>query len=94
MVINIQTHKVSYNAKEKTFTSSSKGILFELKHTLLNKLTGKALNFEFTHSTGSEWDNKTLWIYESECGTYKLSMKNDDVTQADADRYLNAKLKN
>lgn len=94
MELNIQKHKITYNPKEKVFTSSSIGVAFGTDHILVNTKTGTKVKFELTHSTGSEWDNNTIWVFVSECKEYTLHLLNDDVTDAQRTSYLNCKLSN
>jgi hypothetical protein len=84
----------SYNATTKTFYASGKRIKFDTCYSLLNIKSNKTMEFDFTHSTGSEWDPKTLWVYKSKCGNYILHVGNDEVTPAHAQAYLNHKMNN
>jgi len=93
MKINIKHPTLTYNKKNSTFTTSGKLILFATSHTIVNTKTKNEVKFDFTHSTGSEWDSDTHWIYKSKCG-YTLRIKNDDVTPQHAENYLQAKLNN
>lgn len=91
--IPIHSSKVKYNASTKTFAVGGKGIPFGTKHTLYNELTTLDKQFDFSHSTGSEWDVTTKWIYKSLDG-YTFEVGNEDVTQKHAENYLRAKLRN
>lgn len=82
---------IKYTAENKSFTVSGKLIPFDTSYTLRNPKTKGEMTFNFKESTGSEWDPTTIWIYESK-GGYKFLLLNDDVTQANIDAYLTAKL--
>lgn len=92
-LINIQQAGVKYTAAEKLFVCSGKQTKFDTSYKLENSETKKNKVFQLSHSTGSEWDPKTIWVYKSEDG-YTLHILNDDVTQAHADAYLQHKLGN
>lgn len=91
MELSIQKLKITYDAKGKIFTSTSQGVMFGTKHTVVNDLTGKKVEFELSHSTGSEWEKDTIWVYTSICKKYILHLKNDDVTEQHKENYLRAK---
>jgi len=90
MLINIQKDQISFNAATKTFSVSGKRVKFGTQYTLVNELTGNTMDFDLTHSTGSEWEPETKWVYQSEEG-YTLEVGNDDVTPKHAENYLRAK---
>ena len=92
-VINIQQAGVKYTAAEKLFVCSGKQTKFDTSYRLVNFETEKNKVFSFDHSTGSEWDPKTIWVYKSEDG-YTLHILNDDVTPQHAEAYLQHKLRN
>ena len=91
MKLIIQDSNINYDAKNKSFLGNGKRIPFATSYTLKNKDTNGEMTFDFKESTGSEWDPKTLWIYESKTG-YKFILTNEDVTPAHANAYLTAKL--
>jgi len=91
MLINIQKDQISYNASTKTFSVSGKRVKFGTKYTLVNSLTGNTMDFWLSHSTGSEWEPETKWVYQNEEG-YTLEVGNDDVTSKHAENYLRAKI--
>lgn len=94
MNISIQKQQITYNSKDKVFTVSGKNVRFSTEYSITNDDTRKTVEFEFTHSTGSEWDPNTIWVYNSKCEQFKLHVLNDDVTPQHAAKYLKAKLKN
>ena len=90
MQIGIQKNKVNYLKEKNTFIVSGKGVQFGTEHSILNEKTGVSKTFKFSHSTGSEWDPNTVWVYKSEEGLV-LHVTNDDVTPEQARNYLKAK---
>jgi len=90
--INIYESKVQYEISTKKFTLDGRKTPFGTKHTLLNEKTGMSKDFNFSHSTGSEWASDTIWIYKSLDG-YELHVGNEAVTPQHAQNSLNAKLR-
>ncbi len=85
--------KLSFNKKDNNFSISGKDVKFASQYSIINEKTGKSKDFDLSHSTGSEWDPTTKWIYKTKCGI-TLIVSNDDVTKEQADNYLKSKLKN
>jgi len=92
MNISIQKNHLRYLPKVKTFLGSGKEISFSTKHTVTNEKTNENKVFHFKESTGSEWEQSTVWIYESTDG-YKLHVDSSDVTPEHSERYLQSKLR-
>lgn len=90
MVISIQKHGVKYDKARLTFSVSGKLVLFDTTHTIRNEKTGGSKLFIFSHSTGSEWDPNTTWVYKSEDG-FTLDVANDDLLPGAQDEYVKAK---
>ena len=90
--LSIQNSKIKYDVPTKTFSVGGIGIPFGTKHSLTNEQTCGLKDFDFSHSTGSEWDVDTKWIYKSLDG-YTLEIGNEDVTQEQRDNYMNAKMR-
>lgn len=67
-IILTPIHKKDYDKESKTFTISEVGVQFSMNYTLINPTTGGKKEFELSHSTGSEFDPDTEWIYESKDG--------------------------
>lgn len=93
--MNIQTSNLNlkYNVKDRTFSMSGKEAPFSTEHTIENAKSGQSKLFKLSHSTGSEWDPKTEWIYKTDCGL-TLKISNDEVTDKNKRDYLSAKLRN
>ena len=85
--------KHDYNPIIKTFFISEKDVAFATTYEIVNPKTKQGKVFDFTHSTGSEWDADTRWVYATKDGEYTLWVGNDaEVTKARADAYLKGKL--
>jgi len=91
--IKIYGTSTKYDKSTKTFTVDGRKSKFGTKQTLVNEKTNVSKEFDFSHSTGSEWETDTLWIYKSLDG-YTLQVGNEDVTPQHAQNYLNAKMRN
>lgn len=90
IIFNPEIH--SYNPQTKTFSMSEKGMPFSTTYEIKNTETGKTKKFEFSHSTGPEFDPNTKWIYK--CDDLTLEVCNDaKITAILAQNYLNAKLR-
>jgi len=90
----ISTEKTKFDKNTNVFHISGKEVIFSSEYKLINPATKGSMVFNLSHSTGSEWDSNTVWVYKSECKKYELHVGNDDVTPAHAENYLRAKLKN
>jgi hypothetical protein len=90
--IELNKHSYIYNESKKTFVMSERGIPFGTSYVIRNPKTGGSRKFEFTHSTGSEFDPKTRWVYKSEDGIQLEVCNNEQMTKIAAQNYLNAKL--
>jgi len=67
---------------------------FATEYTILNPQTGGEKTFHLSHSTGSEWDPKTVWIYKTK-GAPALELRvsqNPEITRMREKAYLKAKL--
>jgi hypothetical protein len=85
---------VSWNKDEKVFSISERHIPFATSYKLLNPKTNKGVVFEFSHSTGPEFDINTKWIYTCDVEEVTLQVCNDAImTNIFADNYLRAKLR-
>ena len=88
---HISTEKTKFVLKANTFHISGKEVTFATTYKLVNPATNGSMEFDLSHSTGSDWDPKTVWVYKSKCEKYELHVGNDDVTPQHAQRYLDAK---
>jgi len=90
----VSTEKTKFVKETNTFHVNGKDVPFTTEYKLVNPSTKGTMEFSMSHSTGSEWDPKTVWVYKSKCGTYELHVGNEDVTPQHAQNYLNHKLNN
>jgi hypothetical protein len=94
MEIDIKENGIVYYDEDKLFMGSGKIIPFATAYMLKNSKTSRTMKFNFDHSTGSEWDSMTNWVYLSECKCYSLVISNTDVTPEAAAAYLKHKTQN
>lgn len=92
--IYYDSEKMKYNKENKTFDISEKNTGgFDTSYTLVNPKNNAKKVFEFSHSTGPEFDPNTKWIYKSD--ELILSVSNDkNITKISEQNYLRAKLRN
>lgn len=90
-MIKVYSNKFSYNKDTKTFKVKGADVQFGMEYELVNGRTGGSMIFNLSHSTGSEWDPTTKWIYKDMTGNYTLEVGNEQVTPAHAEAYLRAK---
>ena len=88
-MIIIPIKNLTYNKETATFYGSEKNIRFASTYEVEDE--GTLRKFEFSHSTGPEFDPSTTWVYV--CGYKKLIIANDAaITKINAANYLKAKL--
>lgn len=93
-VIDTSRVKFLYIPEEKTFIISEREIRFDTEYEIYNPKTGVRKEFNFTHSTGPEFDPATAYVYANEEG-YSLWVTNDaTITANNEEAYLKAKLRN
>lgn len=95
ITIDLSKVKYGYDIPNKVFTLSEKDVPFDTSYQLLNPKTNGTCRFEFSHSTGPEFDPSTKWVYESnETDGITLEICNDPVmVEVAAEKYLKAKLR-
>lgn len=92
---NSKANTLFYNHIESTFYGSEKDIPFDTSYEVKNVLSGNSVVFEFSHSTGPEFEPKTQWIYKNEEKGMTLIISNDErITKKQAELYLAAKTRN
>jgi hypothetical protein len=75
--ITFNPDKHTYTELDKKFTMSEKDVpRFDTQYKILNHKTGGGMDFNFSHSTGPEFEPSTKWVYLSEEG-YTLEVCND-----------------
>jgi hypothetical protein len=81
--------------KNNTFFVNERNTTFDTSYDVYNPKTGKYVTFNLSHSTGSEWDPKTVWIYKNTDMNLELHISQDpNITKIRGNNYLNHKLKN
>lgn len=89
--IYFDSTKHVYHKLEKLFTMSERDVTFDTTYEVVNPKTNNSKVFEFTHSTGPEFDAETRYVYKSKDG-FVLEVSNDKyVTGLRAKNYLKAK---
>jgi len=90
--IYLSSTKFEFDKAENVIRMSERDVPFDTSYTVVSpKRRGTRKLFEFTHSTGSEWDTETKWVYKSEDGQ-TLEVSNDEkMTKEAGERYLEAK---
>lgn len=89
----IDLNTISWSFKDNVITISEKDVPFASDYAVVSP-SGGVKEFKFAHSTGSEFDPKTQWIYKSEDGL-QLAVCNDaKMVKAAAAAYLKAKTRN
>lgn len=86
-----RNNPLTFNKKENTFYGSEKNIPFDTSYEVKNTETGISVKFNFTHSTGPEFDPKTQWVYKSEQGMLLIVANDAEITRINADNFLKAK---
>jgi len=84
---------VIFNKEDNTFYGNERNIPFDTTYEIKNMVSGKSEIFEFSHSTGSEFDPKTQWVYKSKSGINLVVGNDEKITNLRAENYLNAKLR-
>lgn len=94
LIFSNSKYYLGYNKESKTFFANEKDVPFDTSYEIKNPKTGNSMSFDFSHSTGSEWDPNTSWVYVSKSNPeIKFIVSNDaETTKANADSYLNSKL--
>ena len=82
-----------YDPEIRTFSVSERDVKFDTEYEILNPRTGGTRAFRFSHSTGSEWDPETEWVYKSTDGLTLRVVNDKNITRARAAAYLEAKIK-
>lgn len=65
---------------------------FSTEYYVKNPTTGKSMKFILSHSTGSEWDPETVWIYKNNELGLELHVSQDEtITKTRYSYYLKHK---
>lgn len=89
----IDATKAVYDTRTSVFHFSEKDtVQFDTEYIVRNPRTGGEMSFEFSHSTGPEFEPDTVWVYKSD-NHIKLVIHNDAaMARHCGDLYLKAKL--
>lgn len=75
------------------FYGDGSKIKFDTSFQIINSKTAKLMTFDLSHSTGSEWDPNTVWVYKAKGTNLEFHLSNF-IPEGAQTNYLNAKLKN
>jgi hypothetical protein len=94
MAVAIDLNKISfaYEADRKCFVISEKDVRFATTYMLIST-SGAQKKFDMTHSTGSEYDPNTRYVYKSEDGLLLEVCNDAEMVKTAAANYLAAKLR-
>lgn len=90
-IINFDSKKHYYDKEAKLFSVSERYVVFDTSYTLVNPGTGDSVIFDFSHSTGPEFEIDTKYIYKSENGLTLEVCNDEQITTIRAKMYLDAK---
>jgi hypothetical protein len=95
MAVAIDLNKISfaYEADRKCFVVSEKDVSQFATTYMLISTSGAQKKFDMTHSTGSEWDPNTRYVYKSEDGLLLEVCNDAQMFKTAAANYLAGKLK-
>lgn len=80
--------------EKNTFVINERDTTFDTSYDVYNPPTGKYVTFQFSHSTGSEWDPNTIWVYKNTSHNLELHITQDKtITEMRSNNYLKHKLK-
>ena len=87
-------HKAfSYDDKTNIITLDGSMVDFKTEYIIFNLKKSTMVSFKFDHSTGSEWDADTIWVYKSDETDVIMNVTNDSqvVCNRRADMYKSSK---
>lgn len=94
MPTQIDLRKVSYSWRpsDKTILVSEKDVPFATTYEVISDRTGNRMDFDFSHSTGPEFDPRTEWVYKSNHDITLRVCNDPETTRKNAEFYLKAKM--
>lgn len=93
VTVDLNRVKFMYDGLRKTIVISERDVQFDTTYEVISSKTGNTKVFDFTHSTGPEFDKNTRWVYKSDDGLL-LEVCNDvDMVVKAAENYFNFKLR-
>jgi len=91
--IEFNDKKHTWGLEKKVFTVSERDVPFDTTYEIRNPKSGGKMKFEFSHSTGPEFNPQTKWIYYNSDKTVTLEVCNDpEIVRRAAENYLKSKL--
>lgn len=81
LTIHFDSEKHVYNKSQKLFVVSERDVSFDTSYKMINPKTNNSVEFDFSHSTGPEFDPKTKYVYKSKDGL-TLEVCNDTFISA------------
>jgi hypothetical protein len=96
---NLKTRRMKrVNLKEVRFSVetgiikvSEKDVQFDTQYEVVSAKTGNSMVFNFSHSTGPEFDPTTEWVYTSQEGIEFRVCNDAHITAQNARAYVKAK---
>lgn len=93
MLVSIQENGIKFNKETNAFKLDGRKVAFATQYILMNDKTKESQAFNFSHSTGSEWDPNTVWVYKTQDELLTLEVSNY-VPSGAKEAYLEAKISN
>ena len=93
-IVDLKTIPYFVNSAKTIFVSERDVNKFDTSYNVRSPKTGVIKEFNFVHSTGPEFDPKTVWLYKSEDGHHFGVCNDVEITKQHAENYLNHKLGN
>jgi len=87
----VDLKKVKFSVEGGVIRVSEREVSFDTKYEVISSKTNLAKVFDFTHSTGPEFDINTEWVYVSEDGIEFRVCNDRIITTTAASAYLKAK---
>lgn len=82
---------VTFSVENKTIRVSEKEVEFATQYEVVSARTGNSMVFNFSHSTGPEFDPTTEWVYIGQEGIEFRVCNDSHITAQNARAYVKAK---
>lgn len=94
-IVDLKKTKWSFGDNtNKTILVSEKDVPFDTSYEVVSSKTGKSKVFNFSHSTGPEFDPSTQWVYTTKGSNVLFVVANDtQITKTRANNYVQSKIK-
>lgn len=93
VTVDLNKVKFMYDGSIKTIMVSERDVRFASTYEVLSSRTGNKKVFDFTHSTGPEFDKNTRWVYKSDDGMLLEVCNDEKMVEVAAKNYFDAKLR-